>query len=67
MISQLRNIDGVFGSFVHNSMFCIDSPGPVAGKAMFQRFGFANAFKRGALDFLDEGVDSLENLLVRWL
>jgi hypothetical protein len=35
MISQLSNKNCIFKNLINESMFIIDSPGPVAGKRMF--------------------------------
>ena len=67
VISQLGNQNCIIRNFINESMLVIDSPGPVAGKSMFQRFRFANTLKRAALNFLNEGVDTAKNLFVRFL
>jgi len=35
MVSQLRDMDRVFGNFIDKSVFIGNSPGPIAGKGMF--------------------------------
>ena len=38
MVSQLRDMDCIFGDLIDKSVFIGNSPGPVAGKGMFQWF-----------------------------
>lgn len=64
MVTKLSDENIAFLHFIDDSAFVVDTAGPIAGKAMFQRFGFTNAFKRRSLYFLDQGVDSLEDRFV---
>jgi len=67
VISQLSNQNCIISNFVNKSMLVIDSPGPVAGKCMFQGFRFANTLKRVAFSFLNESVDTVKNFLISFL
>lgn len=60
-------MDGVPGDFVDHAMLVVDAAGPVSGKGMFQRFGFADAFKGIPLDLPDERVDAPEDVPVGFL
>ena len=64
MVAQLRNVNGIFGDFVNNSMLIIDSARPVSRKGMLQCFWFAGAFEWSPHDLFYQFVDSSENFLV---
>jgi hypothetical protein len=57
----------MLGNFINESMFIVDSPGPIAGEGMFQGFRFADSFKRVVLCFVDKGVDATKHFFVRFL
>lgn len=67
MISQLGNQNCIISDLINEPMLVIDSPGPIAGKRMFQRFGFANTLKRAAFSFFNESVNTAKNFLVSFL
>ena len=57
MIAQLSNKDSGFSGAVDDPMLVVDAPGPVAGKAVFQRFGFTGAGEGISNDLTDETVE----------
>ena len=67
MITELGYVNGIGGGLVNDSVFVVDAAGPVPGKGVFQGFRLSNSFKGIAFDFVDEFVDSSENLLVGFL
>jgi hypothetical protein len=60
MIAQLSNKNSIFSRSVNNTVFVIDAPGPVTGKAVFKRFGFAETPERIAHDIVDQSVYTFE-------
>ncbi len=64
MIAQLSNKDSIFSRSVNNAVLVVDAPGPVTGKTVFKRFGFAGTRERIAHDFMDQPVDAFEYVLV---
>ena len=64
MIAQLSNKDSIFSRSVNNAVLVVDTPGPVTGKAVFKRFGFACAREWIAHDLMDQSVYPFEYVLV---
>jgi len=64
MITQLGYKDGIFSRPVNNAVLIVDAPGPVTGKAVFERFGFAGTRERIVHDFMDQLVYAFEHVLV---
>jgi hypothetical protein len=55
------NAQAVFAGFVHQPVFLIDAPRPIATQVAFQRFGLTRASERGSLAFFQQRVDFAEN------
>lgn len=53
MINQWCYRNAFGGNLIDDSVFVIDSAGPVSGKGVFEGLGFTYALKRGASDFFD--------------
>lgn len=64
MVTELGDVDGIPGDFANDTMLVIDAAGPISGKGVFQRLGFADAFKKIALDLFDERIDAPEDFTV---
>jgi hypothetical protein len=64
MIAQLRYLDGIASYFVNDSMFIIDTTGPISGECVFQRLGLADAFKGAALDLFYKPVDTPKDFFI---
>ncbi len=54
MIAASENSDFVVGYLVNEPMFFINAARPAAIEFVFQRFGFADAGERFALDFFNQ-------------
>src|SRR6266540_1125 len=64
VVAELRKEQGVCYNLIDHTMFIRDTSRPVPGQTMFQRLGLANALKGCPLDFLDEGIDPLDDFAV---
>lgn len=67
VVTQLGNMNCIFRYFINESVFIIDSPRPIAGKSVFKRFRFSNAFKRVTLCFFDKDIDTAKHLFIGFL
>lgn len=61
---QLSYKKRVFGGAVDEPVLVVDAARPVAGKAVFEGFGFAGTGEGVTHDLVDEPVDALEHLSV---
>jgi len=64
MIAQLRYKNSIFSQPVNDTMLIVDASGPVTGKAVFERFGFAGTLEWFTHDLMDQPVYSFEHVLV---
>jgi hypothetical protein len=67
VVSELGNKQGVICDLVHDPVFFVNSTGPVATEAMFERLRFTETFKGFSLGFVDKLIDSVEDLFVALL
>ena len=67
MVSELGDVDGAPLSPVYDAVFLGDAAQPVTGKGVAKRLRLADPFKGKPADFLEEDVDPLQNLPVRFL
>ena len=44
VVTKLCNVEVAIGYFINQPVFIIDSPRPITGKSVFQRFGFSCVF-----------------------
>ena len=56
----------IFRYLINESVFIIDSSGPISGKSVLQRLRFINTFKRIPLCFFDESIDTAEGRAYTW-
>lgn len=52
MVAQLGYLNRITRYFVNDSVLIVDTAGPISGEWVFQRFGFADSFKRAALNLI---------------
>ncbi|KJS32253.1 MAG: hypothetical protein VR64_07715 [Desulfatitalea sp. BRH_c12] len=60
-------MDSIIQNFVNDSMFIIYTARPVSRKCMFKWLRFSDSFKRIALNFFDQRVDSKEDFFIGFL
>ena len=60
VIAKLRDENAIVRYFVDQSVFIVDTSGPIARKPVFQCLGLADSLKRLALNLFDQCVDSFE-------
>jgi hypothetical protein len=67
VIPELGDKQSVIRDLVNDSVFLVDSAGPITGETVFEGLGFTDAFKRFSLGLLDELIDSIKDLFVGFL
>ena len=67
MIPELCDKQGILLDLIHEAMFLVYSPGPIAGQGMFKRLGFSLPFVGRSRDVPDQIVDPVQNTLVSFL
>jgi hypothetical protein len=64
MVAQLGYLNSITKYFVDDSVFIIDTAGPISGECVFQRFGLADAFKGPALDLIYQPIDTAQDFCI---
>ncbi len=64
MVAQLGYLDRIGRYFVNDSMFIIDTAGPISGERVFQRLGLADSFKGAALNLMYKPVDAPKDFFI---
>ena len=64
MISKLGDQYGVILDFVHDTVFAVDSSGPISGQGVSQRFGFSDTFEFVSLNIAYQLVNPFQGLSV---
>ena len=67
VVPKLGDEQSVIRDFVDHAVLVVNSAGPVASEAMFERFRLADTFERFSLGLFDQLVDSVKNLFVGFL
>jgi len=67
VVSKLGDVNSVTSNFINESMFVIDSAGPIPRKGMLERFWLPDPLKWITFRVLNKRVHSTKNFFISFL